>query len=248
MSKTRAERKAIRHPATFPPKILEEIDYWCDVELEAWPPGNKPVRILDPFVGIGNIADLAFAQYPLVQLYGSELESEWGLQARKRGILTQIGDSRYLPWENNFFDAVITSPAYGNRLADKYAPDMSDKKHRARRSYRIYLERELSEGNGGGLHWGDEYRELHEAIWAECARVLKPGGVFILNCKDHNRNGKRCEVTGWHVGALQRLGMRHTRSIPVSMAGDQNTNTMRSRGIDVLYNEWIILFRKGIAQ
>ncbi|MDQ3661445.1 MAG: hypothetical protein M3454_10375 [Actinomycetota bacterium] len=38
-------------------------------------------------------------------------------------------------------------------------------------------------------------------------RVLKPGGLFVLNCKDHIRARKRVEVVDWHVAALERLGL-----------------------------------------
>ena len=43
---------------------------------------------------------------------------------------------------------------------------------------------------------------LHVAVWTECRRVLKPGGIFVLNVKDHIRKGVLQEVTKWHSVAL----------------------------------------------
>jgi hypothetical protein len=51
------------------------------------------------------------------------------------------------------------------------------------------LGRPLTPGNSGALQWGEEYRALHVAVWTECRRVLKPGGIFVLNVKDHIRGG-----------------------------------------------------------
>jgi hypothetical protein len=35
--------------------------------------------------------------------------------------------------------------------------------------------------------------------------VLQPGGIFVLNCKDHVRLAQ-CSRYKWHVGELQRQG------------------------------------------
>jgi hypothetical protein len=56
------------------------------------------------------------------------------------------------------------------------------------------------------MQWSSEYREFHRAAWLEAVRVLKAGGVLILNIKDHMRGGERQHVAGWHVTELARLG------------------------------------------
>ena len=47
--------------------------------------------------------------------------------------------------------------------------------------------------------------------------MLKPGGRFILNIKDHIRGGKRQHVTGWHLDVLTAIGFRLVtqREVPV---------------------------------
>ena len=166
-----------KHPASFPRKILDVIDQL--LVLFALDSSGVPRRLLDPFAGIGGVADLSWDG----ETYGVEIEPEWAEEARARGIITHTGDSRHLPWPNGFFGAICTSPTYGNRLADSYAPDLSDPKHGKRRSYRIYLGRPLTPGNSGAMHVGDDYWKLHRSVWADCVRVLAPGGLFLLNIK-----------------------------------------------------------------
>ena len=105
------------------------------------------------------------------------------------------------------FDAICTSPTYGNRMADHHNARDASPRH----TYRHVLGRPLTRGNSGALQWGDgiageEYRALHVAVWTECRRVLKPGGIFVLNVKDHIRGGVLQEVTKWHSVALLMLG------------------------------------------
>lgn len=227
-----------RHPASFPPKILDVIDLLLEQFDNAllW----VPSRLLDPFAGIGGVADLSRDG----ETYGVEIEPEWAEQAMARGVITHIGDSRHLPWPDAFMGAICTSPTYGNRLADKYFPNMSDSKHRKRRSYRIYLGRPLTPGNSGAMHVGDDYRNLHRSVWAECVRVLAPGGLFILNIKDHSRNGVLQGVPDWHVKTLEGLGLVLLERKEVPLRGDQNTATMRKLGVAVVDYELVIVFQK----
>jgi hypothetical protein len=113
------------------------------------------------------------------------------------------------------FDAIVTSPTYGNRLADKH--NASDPERR--RSYTHDLGRDLTAGNSGGMQWGEEYRVLHDAAWCEARRVLRPGGIFLLNIKDHIRNGERQQVTVWHLELLRDLGFRWIAQHEVSTRG-----------------------------
>ncbi len=235
--KTGTDNPIIPHPASFPPQIINSIRPRLHRLVDTDEVG---VRLLDPFVGIGGVEALGLPW----EYHGVEIEQEWGVQAEARGISVHHGDARDLPWSDEYFGVICTSPAYGNRMADAYAPDLSNPKHRKRTSYRIFLGRPLTEGNGGAIHWGEAYRELHVAIWRESVRVLKPGGVFILNCKDHSRKKEIRPVTAWHVGVLVNLGLEPLEASPIWLRGNQNTATMRKRGIQVVDNEWVIALRK----
>lgn len=193
----------ISHPARYSAGMVETFDrLLCEV-------GLTEGRVLDPFAGTGlihGLTDIA-AEWTTV---GIEIEPEWaGLHER-----TQVGSALALPFDDDTFDAVVTSPTYGNRLADSH--NASDPE--TRRSYTHDLGRELSEGSSGAMQWGHEYREFHIRAWREVYRVLNRGGIFLLNIKDHIRSGVRQEVSAWHLEAAVDEGfkLRWVEWIPTS--------------------------------
>lgn len=233
------KEEAVPHPAPFHGQILSAIRRLLNQHGDRRLAGG---RLLDPFVGVGTIAGVGRPW----TLFGTEIEPEWSRQAQDRGVDVHTGDARRLPWPDGYFGAIVTSPALGNRLADSYAPDRSDPKHGMRRSYRIYLGRELTLGSGAAQHWGDEYRAIHAAVWRESVRVLEDGGVLILNCKDHMRKGLPQPVTEWHVRTLAGLGLEPLVAEAVRQTGDQNTNSMRKRGVQVIDHECVVALRKPL--
>jgi hypothetical protein len=173
------------HPATYSRAVLNMIASYLE-------PGQS---VLDPFAGVGTIHELASRCG--VQTVGVELESEWADMHPH----TICADSRTIgDLFEDTFDVVATSPAYGNRMADHH--DARDGSHR--NTYKHMLGRDLTEGNGAGMQWGDAYRQIHAAVWTECAAVLDEGGRFILNIKDHVRGGEVQHVASWHVDYLCR--------------------------------------------
>lgn len=206
------------HPATFPQPVLAVLADVLEphfLEVAA----SRPPHLLDPFAGTGRIHALAEAGWDTV---GIELEAEWADMHPR----TRQGNALELPFEDATFDAIATSPTYGNRFADSY--DASDPY--ARRSYRFDLGRELHPDNSGAMQWGRAYRDFHERAWAEAVRVLTPGGWFVLNIKDHFRDGRYVDVAGWHNDVLtHRVGLRAraVRAVPVSGLGGLGTNSDR---------------------
>ncbi|HVF12155.1 MAG TPA: methyltransferase domain-containing protein [Actinomycetota bacterium] len=168
--------------------------------------------VLDPFAGSGDIHKLQDI-VPVITI-GLDIEPEYIESAIKEypEAQTLLGDAHNLPWEDAEFDAICTSPTYGNRLADSH--NASDPE--SRRSYTHDLGRPLAENNSGKVHWGPEYRAFHEVAWEEAVRVLRPGGRFVLNIKDHIRNGERQPVSIWHIKCLERVGLVLADVIPVA--------------------------------
>jgi SAM-dependent methyltransferase len=160
--------------------------------------------VLDPFGGTGKIHALGQHGHDTTAV---EIEPEWaGLHPR-----TLCASALHLPWDDATFDAICTSPTYGNRLADHHnAADPH-----LRRSYTHDLGRPLHDDNSGAMQWGDQYRDFHRRAWAEAVRVLKPGGRFVLNIKDHIRGGAWQDVAGWHVAELCRLELTVAAVRPV---------------------------------
>ena len=181
----------ISHPARYSEPLIPVF-----AEIIADNYGTDPVDILDPFAGTGKIHRLN-DMHDYWNTVGIELEPEWAhLHPR-----TQVGNALALPFADCSFDVICTSPTYGNRLADKHhAADAH-----LRRSYTHDLGRQLSDDNSGGMQWGAGYRDFHIEAWEEAARVLRPGGLFILNIKDHVRDGQLQYVPQWHVSVLARV-------------------------------------------
>lgn len=154
-------------------------------------------RILDPFGGQGGIFQLEH-WLPGARFDAVEIEPEWAAKHPK----TTLGNALALPWADDTFDAICTSPAYGNRMADRYSEtDLSE-----HLTYAAMLTRQLHPDNGGALQWGAKYRDFHRQVWTETRRVLVEGGAFIINIKDHIRAGALQPVTGWHIECLESLG------------------------------------------
>lgn len=181
------------HPAKFSAPVLAAVERVAAQRLAS------PARILDPFAGVGGIHALARHGWETV---GVEIEPEWAASHPA----TVCGDSLLLVdrFGPGSFDAVITSPAYGNRMADAYA---GDAKGSRRFTYRIALGRNLSAGNGGGMQWGDDYRALHSEVWQQAVTVLKPGGLMIVNVSNHIRQRVEQPVVEWHLSTLLGLGL-----------------------------------------
>lgn len=190
-------------------------------------------RVLDPFAGIGTTAKLLSA-YDVV---GVEIEAEWAAQHPS----TICGDSLLVVPTLGSFDAVLTSPTYGNRMAD----DFEAKEGSSRITYRHKLGRKLSPNTTSNLHFGrrnEKYENLHLAIWGVCVDALKENGVFILNCKDFIANGEIQEVTKWHQTVLESQGLKCIAEEKVPSRG-MRFGANRDKRIDY---EWVLAFEKKV--
>lgn len=197
MTETAADPRP--HPAKYNDDLLDVIA----AHLE---PGWK---ILDPMAGVGRVHELA--DRADVRTWGVELEHEWATRHDR----TVCYDARHVNhlFKKGSFDAVVTSPGYGNRMADAYDGRDGSRRH----TYRIDLGRPLTEGSGAALQWGPAYRALHAEIWD--AVIPMTAHRFILNIKNHVRDGAVQRVAEWHITYLLASGLTLTAIEPVQCAG-----------------------------
>lgn len=216
--------EAVAHPAKYSIAVLAEIV----AALDAYPIQGE---ILDPFAGVGKIHELRNWDYRTV---GVELEEEWARTTE----WTRVGDATDLPpdWRGRF-GAVITSPPYGNRMADSYA---GDAKGSRRHTYRVALGRPLTEGSAASMQWGPAYRETMVAFIREARRVLVGGGLFIVNISDHYRKGVLQHVPEWFETTIGSEGFQFVerRAIQTPRQRDGANANLRAEC------EWLLIFRK----
>lgn len=237
------------HPARFSPAILSTIDqllatYCRDLVRDIDMPGGSP-RVIDPFAGVGTVLDLADAEVYDWTL--NELEPEWADECAKyllaldyQGtVLCQdwlrLGEH---PSMQGAYQLCVTSPAYGNRMADSHEPSPDDTSSRI--TYRHRLGRPLTAGSAAGLQWGESYRDFHREAWQRVWDVLAPGGWFVLNLKDHVRDGEVQPVTGWHRAMARKIGFVEVDEIRVPVKGMRFGANHRAR----VEHETVTLWRK----
>ena len=176
------------HPARYSDAILQAVESM----------GLDNLRVLDPFAGVGGLRRVL----PNATLV--ELERGWATHI--------VGDARRLPFARDSFDAIVTSPCYGNRLADHH----NARDGAVRHSYTHDLGRRLRPESSGELYfWQSAYKSFHVSAWGEALRVLCPGGIFVLNISNFIRNGQEQFVSEWHLETLEGMGCHLMRDYQI---------------------------------
>lgn len=237
------------HPAKFSTAITNRIDEIVAGEALRL---DRPLRILDPFAGVGRVHLLAEAPHSFGrhETVGVELEPEWAANDPR----TIVGDATALPFAADSFDVLVTSPCYGNRMKDSHnarercrpcagtgytagtVPGVArepclvcggaGRRAYKRNTYTHTLGRKPSAGSAAVMAWGRPYRRLHEQAWAEAERVLRSGSLVVVNVKNHVEtiDGALVEhpVTEWHLNAWLALGAKLLRVVEIETPGQRH--------------------------
>lgn len=221
---TATETDLPRHDAKYSDEVVNRIRrIVADPSVPFAPDGP----IVDPFAGLGD----RLREFGRADVFGIEIEPEWSAVASE----VRQGDALNPDDYPALVGAIVTSPCYGNRMADQYlgptCPDcqgsgtvpVSDlgsdgydrcevcngtgRDGRGRYGYAISLGRKVSDGSAAGLQWGDKYRLFHHEWLGVIASRMAPGPRrLVLNMSDHYRDGERQYVTSWWAMAARRLG------------------------------------------
>lgn len=195
----------IRHPAKYTDAFMETFAKLLK--------GKQ--KILDPFAGTGKIG--LVKQFGFCgEIYANEIEPEWINENLYDCDFITNQDAEFIDYPPEYFDAICTSPTYGNRMADHHEAKDGTK----RNTYTHCLGRKLADGNTGKMQWGLEYMEKHERIYAHLSSLVKPEGIFVLNIKNHIRRGKEVDVKSFHCSALERCGFEKVEEIFVKTFGN----------------------------
>lgn len=159
--------------------------------------------LMSPYTTIGNALDLPdiwtdmFAAIATSPTYGNRMADHHNAQEVCR-LCSGTGSLR----------ADISTFAAPDVIASFRCPDCNGvgNNEYKRLTYTHQLGHALHPDNSGGMQWGKKYKEFHAKAWIEAIRVLRPGGLFLLNCKNHIRKGEVQEVTEWHIRMLVTLG------------------------------------------
>ena len=197
-----AGRSSKIHPAKMNPELADILV--CDYS-------NFRDSILDPFAGSGTTGEAAVHHGR--RYIGVDIESSL---CKKFGSL--LGDARSLPFEDCSFDAIITSPPYGEAIGragdrdpNKTAADKA--RYEKKRFGRVLTKHAVYGDAAGNLGMMPLERsrgtksyisEMPKAV-CEMARVLRPGGVAAIVLKDQRR-GRRALGSFDLVGKMSEWG------------------------------------------
>lgn len=203
------------HCAKFSGPILDTLRVLLRAEARRL---DRPIRVLDPFAGVGRVHSLA--EPDRIETVGVEIEPEWAachsrtICADSLGWMRDREPSRYeivnaagealddlvVPFVE--FDAIATSPTYGNRMADSFAAKDDSK----RNGYHFALGRRPTVGSSSTLQWGAGYWQFHAEAYRLMLGVVRPGGLLLLNVSDFVRGKALVPAVTWHRGAAWGAG------------------------------------------
>lgn len=221
-------------PAKFTASILDALEDELRTRL---PNSGMDDVILDIFGGVGGVHKLADRFMGLTTV-AVELEREFADNHERTvcGDSSNLGRSELLQQAVAAItggrrpNAIVTSPAYGNRLADQYLGsddekcrrcmgngqaitsepdgppcpqcDGSGKAKSTRKGYAIAKGERLSDGSGAALFFGDAYKALHHRIISGVAEYVEPGTLWLVNVSSFIADKKYVPAMEWWVGEM----------------------------------------------
>ena len=178
--KSEQEKAKTRHPAKFSNELLPIIAKYCYGD------------IVDIMGGTGKVGLLKNYNSLIKSVCSNEIEEEWANQGTANGVdVVVIGDARFITGK---FDCIVTSPPYGNRMADNFKPGKPDS---MRSRYAGDLGRTPTKGSTSCSQFGDKYTNEMADIYENVFKNVE-FDLFILNVSNFIRQFKEVDVIGWY--------------------------------------------------
>lgn len=178
------------HPAKFSKQLIPHIAEMIPEDC---------YYICDPMAGVGQLL-LLHEHYPRGDFIFdfNELESEWVNQIPKVHPTRSIHcmDAKDYKLADDI-DIIITSPPYGNRMADFFMSETRPESMKGR--YAGDLGRRLTEGSVASQKFGDRYRSNISHIYGNIFDQMRSGSYFLLNVSNFIRNHKEENVIGFYL-------------------------------------------------
>ena len=196
--------------------------------------------VLDIMGGIGKAGFLKKYNKEIAKVIINELEPEWANQAVYYGVdEIIIGDARVLELQ---VDCIVTSPPYGNRMADNFKAGSKGGKSPTsmRKGYAGDLGRTPTNGSVCCLHFDRGYQEaiieIYDAVITNC--VFKR---FILNVSNFIRQFEVVDVVGFFENYFKEKGFKLIVKIPVKTKRQKGVGANTALRVD---NEMVMVFDK----
>ena len=178
----------VSHPAKFSKELLPVLAKYAFGD------------IIDIMGGTGRAGLLKELNKDIKSVTINEIEPEWAEQAFDNKVDNVIiGDAKNL---TGTYDCIVTSPPYGNRMADCFKASNPDS---MRRRYAGDLGRNVSEGSVSCLHFGKGYEEVIRDIYDIVLENIK-FKRFVLNVSNFIRKFKEVDVIGWYKNYFDEKG------------------------------------------
>lgn len=244
--------EATQHPAKMQCFIVKAaMEYY----------GQPGMRVLDPFGGTGTTA-IASLLYSGVMTTLIELEDEFMDMLAEMldkwesshfispgQVEVLQGDCRRVLLElpENHFDMIITSPPYSvtaqvGKEVTKFTGILAERKAQMRR----YGSSESSNNNIGRLN-PFQFNQHMKRVYERCLRVTKPGGLYISVTKDSMNAGVRKYLSQDVIRTAVEQRWEFTgENYKWKAPGGMLQNVQKSKGLEVVLDEDILVFRKPL--
>lgn len=216
--------KKTPHPAKYSNELLPSLAKYCYGD------------VIDIMGGTGKAGLLKKHNKNIKSVTINELEREWSEQAYENGVDTVItGDARSL---SGMYDCIVTSPPYGNRMADNFNAGKPDS---MRRRYVGDLGRNVSNGSCCCSHFGKGYeKQMSEILDSVISNI--DFTRFVLNISNFIRQFKEVNVLGWYISYFEQKGFK--------IIFEEKVVTRRQKGVGANTNlrvptEHILVFERG---